>query len=712
MTTRYLVRVRLAANTLLLVFLTVLAGTAQPSLAGLKKKADTAYDRARYREALAYYRQSGSENTKDKKLRLKIGICLYETNDVDGALRVFQSLINAGKTQADVFFQVARCYEAKTLFAEATSSYKRFLQKAKSDDPRRAWVKDQVFRCANGLRLKYADEKTYVENAGTTINTVYREFGVKNSPTVLDKIYFSSDREDKSLLKPANGNVDIYATILTNGKWSDPAPLPAHINTSGYEEACGFSTNGQILYYLTREGQQWKIRTDTFSREKDQTYKGCFDGPFYASNDGTDLTFFNDSIILFSSDRPGGYGGYDLYISFLEKNRWSKAINLGPAINTFYDERYPFLTRNGLTVFYSSDNLQSIGGYDIFSCAFDPLKKTWSAAENLGFPVNSAGNETYMIISPDGMTAYLSSDRKDGYGAEDIYRVFFKQPLQAHQEISELPTFQQFITSGEAKRNPVETPAKPAEVKEYFISHLFFEDASDILTPQNTKKLDLLANLMLIYPTITAELSCFEIPSGQRTYSVYYSIKKSEEAAAYLVRKGVARGRLILKGYGSSFPIAAMPPGMQAHPLFNRLNQRLEITPHGYAGEPVSIHIENIQVPENMQNEAGLKFTSLRHGFYYTVQLTSITQILQNTNLESLQELFIEMDNANGQYQYMTGMLTTYEDARVLLDQVLVAGFREARIVPYIDGIRIQPDALAKWAATYPDLQEYIRNLH
>jgi outer membrane protein OmpA-like peptidoglycan-associated protein len=379
-------------------------------------------------------------------------------------------------------------------------------------------------------------------------------------------------------------------------------------------------------------------------------------------------------------------------------------------INTHYDERAPFLTRNGLTLFYASNHMGSMGGHDIFHTTFDPEKKNWAFPENLGFPVNSAGNESSLIVSPDGMTAYLTSDRKEGYGQEDVYRVFFKQPLLAHQEISVLPTFLQFLQTQDLKTTTNPGPKPVIEVKEYFISHLFFPENEEVLNQQNVRKLDVVVNLMLIYPKITVEFSCFDLPDRQRTFSVYFAIKKAEEVAAYLVKKGVARNRILLKGYGSSFALASLPAGMKDHPLYQRLNQRMEITLHHYKSEPVIIHMENIQVPENMKMDQGNKFTSLRHGFYYSIQLDSVQQILQNSALESLEELFIEVDNTTGHYLYLAGFITTFEEAQALRKSMIGEGFPDAVVVPYINGLRLRRSEIEMHANTYPDLLDYLQS--
>lgn len=674
-----------------------------------KKQGDAFFDKAQYRSALYAYRQGGFENTGNKDLRLKIGICQYETNDPDGALTIFSALIKEGKPDPVTYYYAGKCRQSKGVFTEAAAYYKLFLQHAKNQDPLRPQVIDDITRCANGNRMQFGEELAYVENAGATINTPFAEFGVRTSPTIIDKIYFNSDRSDVTIAKQANGNVDIYSTSLVNGRWSAPFPLPAHINTPGYDEVCGFSSSGQVLYYLTASGKTFSIRTDTFTTDDTKPASGIFTGPYLSSHGGTDLFFFNDTICLFASDRPGGYGGFDLYISFFSGGSWSKPSNLGPTINSYYNERFPFLTKDGLTLYFSSDNLESIGGYDVFTSTYDTGSQSWPAPVNLGPPINSPLNDTYLVLAPDGMTGYLSSDRFGGYGEEDIYRILFKQPVLAHQHISTVPTFfqyRQLETSSEAVS--ASTVSHDTEVKEYYLTHLFLDEHGEVLTPQNIKKLELLANLLQIYPEITAELSCFELPSGQQTYNLYFSIKKAEEAAAFLEGKGISKERLLLKGYGTSFPLVIKPAGTTPSPIYQKLNQRLEIGLHHYDTQPVVINLEKIKVPANMQDPKGVKFQSIRSGLYYSVQIASITQILQNPALESLEELFIEVDPAQGSYLYMAGMIPTYKEAEKQLSTLTGLGFPEARIIPYVDGIRLTQTAANEFAKQYPDLLYYL----
>lgn len=675
----------------------------------LRHQAEKMFLEGDYWSAAELYRQADITQAVHKSIRLHYGISLYESNDVDNAIRVFQSLINEGKTEAPVFFFMAKCQQAKKKFPLAISFYKKFLQRTENSDPLRTWVKDELIRCANGARLIHAPEKVYLENAGPEINSPYAEYGVHTSPTIIDKIYFTSNR--KGNRHHQNFDYDIYSASLINGRWSLPSSLPSHINGPAYNEVTGFSSDGQILYYLTTSDHRLVIMADTFSGEEGVIFKGIYHGPYQPETQGTDLTFFNDTICLFASDMHGGYGGYDLYISVFSQGTWSGPLNLGPTVNSFYNERYPFLTRDGHTIFYSSDNLESIGGYDVFTSDFDAEQLSWSIPENAGFPINSSQDDTHFVIAPDGLTAYLSSDRKEGFGEYDLYRVFFKDPVEAHQKISLLPTFYQVMqTRGADKVVAIEEEEK-VEIKEYFISHLFIDKGNDILTPQNTKKLDLLANLMLIYPRIQAELLSFTLPEGPRTFSLFFSIKEAEKAATYLMEKGISKERILVKGYGSSFPLAIKPPGMENSPVYLKLNHRLEINLHKEESEPVITHLENIPVPENILDPAGDKFISLRHGLYYSVQIALVSQMLQNQNLESVNEMFIEMDPLSGQYKYMVGMAPSFSEALQRTEQMKNIGFYDAFIVPYFDGIRLRQDEIESYITQFPDLELYLDHI-
>ena len=171
-----------------------------------------------------------------------------------------------------------------------------------------------------------------------------------------------------------SGGGDIYfSDILENGRFDDMEKLRYNeLNSDYWETHCTMTPDGQHLY--------------------------------------------------FASDRPGGYGGRDLYrLTRLPNGDWSKAQNMGPEINTPYDEDSPFIAVNNKTLYYASNGPESMGGFDIF-VIFRDEENNWSKPANMGFPINSTGDDIYYTTTVDGLRGYLSSFRKNGFGEERYLR--------------------------------------------------------------------------------------------------------------------------------------------------------------------------------------------------------------------------------------------------------------------------------------------------
>ena len=175
------------------------------------------------------------------------------------------------------------------------------------------------------------------------------------------------------------GNFDLYISYNTPTGWSEPINLGANINTEFWESSPSLSPDKNALY--------------------------------------------------FSSDRPGGYGGKDLYVSYRVNGKWLPAENMGPDINTAGDELAPFIHADNQTLYYTSNGLPGYGGTDIYVLR-KTGDKTWSKPENLGYPINTIENEGSLFVAADGVTAYYASDRADTKGYLDLYKFTLKQDVR------------------------------------------------------------------------------------------------------------------------------------------------------------------------------------------------------------------------------------------------------------------------------------------
>jgi outer membrane protein OmpA-like peptidoglycan-associated protein len=681
------------------------------------READDFFTHGHYREALQYYKQGGNEHTWDKDTRLRVAISSFEINDVDGAIRLLSELDREVKTQPDVFFFLAKAYQHKHMFEQAVTYYKNFIRESKSNDMRRNWVKDEIMRCATGMSIKYGNQQAYVENLGTSLNTFYDEFGPVPSPMYQDRLYFSSSRSGSKggLKDPANiddrkyGNYssDMYFSENQNGIWRAAEPMGDILNSTRNDVIYGFSPDGQMLYYYTGENpENGRLIIDTFSVERSGSLTGSALGPFTPSAGDRDLFVYNDSIFFFSSMRPGGFGGYDLYFALYRDGLWSDASNLGKTINSFYDDVSPFLTRNGRVLYFSSNRLTSIGGLDVFQAVFDEGSASWSPPVNSGLPINSAGDDASFQIAQDGLSAYFSSDRKTGYGQRDLYAAYMKEAVEPHLKISYPITFIQLLPQAVllAENTPNRAAGLNQAVKEYFVGDLAYELNDLVLTPQNLKKLEVIANLLLIYPTLKADFICHDISTGPKSFDLYFSVKKSEQIADYLSRKGVQRDRLYIKGCGAFYPRASIVEGGLPNPSIDRLNRRIEVHIYGTDDLPVSLIYEHPNVPSELENEHAVAFSAMQPGLVYRVQIASVSQMFQHDIFDQLNDAMIEWDPSSKKYKYYAGLENNFQDALALRDDLRTTGFGDAFVVAHLEGHRVTQEDVDAYSEEFPDL--------
>ncbi len=179
------------------------------------------------------------------------------------------------------------------------------------------------------------------------------------------------------------------------------------------------------------EGVTMECGMLSFASQQDfTTVYDCLEAAYEAHLDGFEAQYGylseDGNQLVFASDRPGGFGGLDLYISRKLNGDWGSAINLGPQVNTQFNEDRPFLINKGKTLYFSSQGHRNMGGYDLFRSELQP-NNLWSQPENLGYPLNTPDDNIFFMPADNGNSGYISRYREsDGSGREDIYRITFK----------------------------------------------------------------------------------------------------------------------------------------------------------------------------------------------------------------------------------------------------------------------------------------------
>ncbi|MDR2926635.1 MAG: hypothetical protein LBV41_00270 [Cytophagaceae bacterium] len=326
----------------------------------------------------------------------------------------------------ETHFYLAESLHQNNRFEQAIAIYEKLLTLTKSSQKKLTdaiHIEMQYSKNAIEMVKKPRDFKIYP--LGNAINTIYEE----HSPLVaLDEstIYFTSNRPVDGI-ESENGEYfeNIYVSYWREGKWTDAQLLELPGDYFGNRATVSLSTDGNTLIIYQNDGYAGSLFVTQYS------FRGWSEPvplPVNSSNfNETHACFSADGTeIWFSSDRPGGMGGKDIYVSYqLPDGRWGEAINAGANVNTEMDDDSPFLSADGTRLFYSSEGGNSMGGFDIFVNAGREEDGSWLKGENIGYPVNTANDDVFYLPTPDGQRVYYSSRRMGGVGESDIYVIVY-----------------------------------------------------------------------------------------------------------------------------------------------------------------------------------------------------------------------------------------------------------------------------------------------
>ncbi|MBK7406759.1 MAG: OmpA family protein [Saprospirales bacterium] len=420
--------------------------------------------------------------------------------------------------------------------------------------------------------------------------------------------------------------------------------------------------------------------------------------------------------MLFSSQRPGGYGGFDLYISIFSNGFWTEPQNLGPKINTSYEERTPFLALDGRTLYFSTNNPQrSLGGFDVIRIFFDDATESWLDPWNPGVPVNSAGDDLDFRLTRDGMKAYFSSNRKSGYGGSDLYAAFFRESQREQARMMSPIVFSQvrdFKLDFARRVGLVEDPAahfSEDQIEKYFLEPLYYDENGGILTGRNMRTLSTIADLMVRFPQLELILTSHSDGADPNNVDLFFSAKRAEAAAEFLSRNGANIDHIRIKAVGKNYPKALLMLDGVPNTTGRQINRRIDIALLQTAGLPLRIRVKDPIVPEHRVSQSWDYYAKTIEGLSYKLQIADTPQMYSNDLLFRYPHGTIEKEKGTGNYLYTVGLYKTFKSASQLQQDLVRNGALDTRVIPYIDGIRIEESQLATWAKEYPDLENILQ---
>jgi hypothetical protein len=392
-----------------------------------------------YSRALEGYLMLDSIQPGNTLYKYHIGICYLNSSAKSLAYPYLEFVYQQEDAPENIMFELARAFHLGMEFEKAIimyESYKIQIQfialENRSKKVTETEIDHFIQQCRNGLRyIKDPFLNTSITNLGANINSEYDDFAPllnKNE----DVLIYTSKRKatKKTKSDPLTGQYyeNVFISHRTNGSWQEALSIGQPINKDNlHNSAVGLSPDGELLFLYMGNDDRFssRISGDLYisSAQNGQWQNPVTIEAINSKSWESSATVSEDeSILVISSDRQGGYGGTDLYISRKDQvGNWSTPENLGAYINTKYDEDGPFLHPDGNKLYFSSKGHSSMGGYDIFYTEYREDKKRWTRPVNMGFPINSADDDVYFVWSADGERAYFSSQREDSYGNTDIY---------------------------------------------------------------------------------------------------------------------------------------------------------------------------------------------------------------------------------------------------------------------------------------------------
>jgi outer membrane protein OmpA-like peptidoglycan-associated protein/tetratricopeptide (TPR) repeat protein len=371
-------------------------------------------------------------------------LLLTSHNEYVKAIEYFTKALTAVSEDHDIFsitdtsspievhYYLANCYHLDEQLEKAKAHYTNFFNLSKEKSDLVTLANLQLIQCEVAEKMIANPKKTIIKNIGNVVNTEYAEY----SPVISldgEALYFTSRRpwEDGSTNQyrdPLLNNFpeDIYVSYkdkTKNKAWTPPTKL-SFCEGQRNEATIAVSPDERRIYVYQDNTGGGDIFYSDFNTNSFQQVQPFDIKDVNSKSWETHVTATTDGLnMYFVSDRPGGLGGRDIYrIVKLPDGSWSAPKNLGPTINTPYDEDAPFIGADNKTLYYSSNGPESMGGFDIFYTIRDE-NNAWSIPINLGYPINSTGDDVFFTTTIDGSKGYFSSFRKNGFGEKDIYEI-------------------------------------------------------------------------------------------------------------------------------------------------------------------------------------------------------------------------------------------------------------------------------------------------
>ena len=588
-------------------------------------------------------------HTSDKK-----AIKLYEKSEVQFKARDFENgikslnqAIERDEHFAEAYLKLAGVYNFLRSEEAAFANYKKYYEVIPRNDLKSGVARSIAIRYYQRGKYEKAEEvfdhflrieSGQALNKGDSLLQKSIRFAIRSlanpSVRIIDRLsdsvnrfalqYFpvlTIDNQTMVYTKRDGSGIqydeDIVISAKENGQWKPAVGISYTINTRFNDGACAISADGRTLiftscegrksfgscdlYYVIRQGEEWG-KPKNLGKTVNSAH---WDSQPSLSADGKTLYFV--------SNRPGGYGKRDIWVTRQENGEWKKPVNLGPDINTARDESTPFIHFNGKSLFFASQGHVGLGGYDIYVSERDGER--WSIPKNLGYPTNDFEDQSGLFIAADGKTAYYTDEslgrseifsfdmqtdtlisNKASYLTGLITSSETNLPIEAKLELYDLETqeklysttsdpvtgryfmalfeggefgayaiadgylFEDFQfdlqSSGDLEPDTLNISLDPLRSGgKIILENVYFEFDSYELISKSKSELELVFQFLKNNKHLQVEIAGHTDALGDKAYNLELSEKRARSVFDFLMEKGIPETRMKYKGYGSQYPV-------------------------------------------------------------------------------------------------------------------------------------------------------------
>ncbi len=606
--------------------------------------ADKYFEIEDYHNALPLYVQAEKLAPKDPAISFKVAKCMFELKHEVKALPYLEA---AKKDQEAIDdpdqefgMMLGSAYHKAHQFDKAIAVLKNYRGIINPKEKEALEEVDlMINNCVNGKAMvQNPKSKITIQNLGPGVNTAFNDYAPVISADEATLI-FTSRRDNTTGGGKSNEDnewyEDIYHSVKSDTIWSTAVNMGPTINTASHDASVGLSPDGQELFvYRATPANGGDLFISNLTGTVWSEPKPLGHNINTTSWEPSASTTSDENILFFTSSKKGGLGGRDIYMSRKQPNgEFGPAVNLGPKINTKYDEDCPFIHPDGKTLYFSSKGHKSMGGFDIFSTTIDIATATiLTEVENIGYPINTADDDVFFVWSADNKRAYFASEREGGFGEKDIYMLIredadadlavlkgkiiscdTKKPVAATIIVTDLTTQQPvgvYNSNASSGKFTVILPAGKnygitVEAKGYLfysknidipkldhyveyndeiclsklkkgttivLRNVFFDVDKATLRTESESELERLEKILKANPEIQIEIAGHTDSDGSDDHNLKLSDARAHAVVDYLVTKGINKNMLKYKGYGESQPVVP-----NDSPENKQLNRRTEI---------------------------------------------------------------------------------------------------------------------------------------